>query len=78
MKLTEQYRQEIVEMFKNNLTLNEIRDITLVSISTIKRTLAEEGLMTLHWHKTREENLMLTYLRSRGINSTSELMKELP
>lgn len=54
-------------------TVDEISIDTGKSVKTIKRYLAEAGVLKLSWHKTREENNILNYLRTKGITKLSHL-----
>lgn len=54
-------------------TVAEISDQLAMSRQNVKRALAEAGLMTLSWYKTKEEIYMLNYLRGMGIKTLKEL-----
>lgn len=43
----------------------------------VKRALAEAGLLTLSWYKTKEENKMLIALASKGISNVTQLLERL-
>lgn len=55
---------------------NTVQDIafdTGMSISNVKRALAEAGVLTLSWYKTNEENAMLEYLKQNNVTTLQEL-----
>lgn len=54
-------------------TVEEISLDTGKSVKTIKRYLAEAGILNLSWHKTREENNILNYLKAHGITKLTQL-----
>ena len=54
-------------------TVEEISLDTGKSVKTIKRYLAEAGILNLSWHKTREENNILNYLKAQGITKLTQL-----
>lgn len=70
-----------IEWVKNEYladrTIEEISIDTGKSIKTIKRYLAEAGVITLSWHKTKEENNILKYLKSKKITKLTQLVGKL-
>ncbi|ANB91464.1 hypothetical protein MOVS_05140 [Moraxella ovis] len=58
-------------------TIDEISIDTGKSVKTIKRYLAEAGVLNLSWHKTREENNILKYLKSKNITKLTQLAGKL-
>lgn len=58
-------------------TIDEISIDTGKSVKTIKRYLAEAGVFSLSWHKTKEENDILKYLKSKNITKLSQLVGKL-
>ena len=70
-----------IEWVKNeylaNRTIEEISTDTGKSIKTIKRYLAEAGVITLSWHKTKEENNILRYLKAKKITKLNHLVGKL-
>ncbi|WP_227503333.1 hypothetical protein [Moraxella bovoculi] len=58
-------------------TIDEISIDTGKSVKTIKRYLAEAGVLNLSWHKTREENSILKYLKSKNITKLYQLVGKL-
>lgn len=58
-------------------TIDEISIDTGKSVKTIKRYLAEAGVLNLSWHKTREEDSILKYLKSKNITKLYQLVGKL-
>lgn len=73
MKLTQAEIHWICNEYKLGQSVDEIHVNTGVSASQIRRALAEGGLITLSWYKTKEEYQMLEYLYFQGITNLSEL-----
>ena len=44
-----------------------------MSLSNVKRALAEANVLTLSWYKTNEENDMLEYLKQNNVTTLQEL-----
>lgn len=65
--------QWVKDEFLEGRTVEEISIDTGKSIKTIKRYLAEAGILNLSWHKTREENNILNYLKAKDINKLTQL-----
>lgn len=63
----------IKQEYKSGRTIQEIATDTGISISNIKRALAEAGVLTLSWYKTNEENAMLEYLKQNNVTTLQEL-----
>lgn len=63
----------IKQEYKSGRTVQEIATDTGISISNIKRALAEAGVLTLSWYKTNEENAMLEYLKQNNVTTLQEL-----
>lgn len=66
--------QSVKNEFLAGRTVEEISLDTGKSVKTIKRYLAEAGTLNLSWHKTREENLLINYLKTKGITKLTQLM----
>lgn len=77
IKLTQQEINWISNEYKNDRTIQEISIDTGISISNIKRALAEAKVITLEWYKTKEEIQMLNYLKIKGITTTKQLKETL-
>ena len=60
--------------FQSGRTIEEISVDTGMSKQNVKRALAECGEVSLSWYKTVEEDNMLSYLKTKGITATSQLM----
>ena len=60
--------------FQSGRTIEEISVDTGMSKQNVKRALAECGEVSLSWYKTVEEDNMLSYLKTKGITTTSQLM----
>lgn len=58
---------------RSGRTIEEIAIDTGMSKQNVKRALAESGDMVLSWYKTKEENLMLEFLRNKGITKLNQL-----
>lgn len=69
--------QWVKDEFLAGRTVEEISIDTGKSIKTIKRYLAEAGILNLSWHKTREENNILNYLKAKGITKLTQLAGKL-
>lgn len=69
--------QWVKDEFLAGRTVEEISLDTGKSVKTIKRYLAEAGSLNLSWHKTREENLLINYLKAKGITKLTQLMGKL-
>lgn len=69
--------QWVKDEFLAGRTVEEISLDTGKSVKTIKRYLAEAGILNLSWHKTREENLLINYLKAKGITKLTQLMGKL-
>ncbi len=54
-------------------TVQDIALDTGMSVSNVKRALAEAGVLTLSWYKTNEENDMLEYLKQNNVTTLQEL-----
>lgn len=67
----------IKQEYKSGRTIQEIATDTGISISNVKRALAEVGVMSLDWYKTQNEISMLNYLASKGINTIDDLRGKL-
>lgn len=69
--------QWVKDEFLAGRTVEEISIDTGKSVKTIKRYLAEAGILNLSWHKTREENNILNYLKAKGITKLTQLAGKL-
>lgn len=77
MRLNQKEIQWICNEFIIGRNVSEISIDTGISISQIKRALAEGKLLNLNWYKTKEEHLMLEYLRSKNIDSLNKLQESI-
>lgn len=77
MTVKAQYIQQVKSEFQSGRTIEEISLDTGKSIKTIKRYLAEAGILNLSWHKTREENNIINYLKDKGITKLNQIMGKL-
>lgn len=73
IKLDQKEINWISNEFKNDRSISEIATDTGMSISNVKRALAEANLITLDWYKTTDEIAMLKYLRLKGITNCKQL-----
>lgn len=69
--------QWVKNEYLSDRTIDEISIDTGKSVKTIKRYLAEAGVFSLSWHKTKEENDILKYLKSKNITKLSQLVGKL-
>lgn len=69
--------QWVKNEFLAGRTVEEISLDTGKSVKTIKRYLAEAGILNLSWHKTTEENSLINYLKTKGITKLTQLMGKL-
>lgn len=63
----------IKQEYEAGRTIQEIATDTSISISNIKRALAESNVIDLDWYKTKDEINMLKYLKSKGISNLQQL-----
>lgn len=77
IQLTTQEINWIASEFKNNRSIFEISVDTGMSVSNVKRALAEAGLLNLNWYKTANEITMLNYLKGMGIYNLEQLRNTL-
>lgn len=73
IRLTQAEIQWIKQEYEAGNTVQDIAFDTGMSISNIKRALAEAGVLTLSWYKTNEENAMLAYLKQNNVTTLEEL-----
>ena len=73
IRLTQAEIQWIKQEYEANSTIQDIVFDTGMSVSNVKRALAEAGVLTLHWYKTNEENAMLEYLKQNNVTTLEEL-----
>ncbi|OBX88466.1 hypothetical protein A7456_00575 [Moraxella nonliquefaciens] len=73
MKLNQQELNWVANEFQNDRTVQEIAIDTGMSVSNVKRALAEKGLLSLSWYKTTDEIQMLNYLKAMGVNNLIDL-----
>ena len=73
IRLTQAEIQWIKQEYEAGNTVQDIVFDTGMSVSNIKRALAEAGVLTLHWYKTNEENAMLEYLKQNNVTTLQEL-----
>lgn len=69
--------QWVKDEFLAGRTVEEISIDTGKSVKTIKRYLAEAGVLKLSWHKTKEENDIIKYLNAKGITKLTQLVGKL-
>lgn len=77
MTVNEQDIQWVRDEYLAGRTIDEISIDTGKSVKTIKRYLAEAGVLNLSWHKTKEENNILKYLKSKNITKLYQLVDKL-
>ncbi|AKG13492.1 hypothetical protein AAX11_04975 [Moraxella bovoculi] len=77
MTMNAQDIQWVRDEYLAGRTIDEISIDTGKSVKTIKRYLAEAGVLNLSWHKTREENSILKYLKSKNITKLYQLVGKL-
>ena len=71
--LTPDDKALIEDLHHQGLSPTEIQENVLgISNITIKRHLADVGLIQLHWYKTTAEHDLLNYLRDKGIKTISQ------
>lgn len=73
VKLNQQELNWVANEFQNDRTVQEIAIDTGMSVSNVKRALAEKGLLSLSWYKTTDEIQMLNYLKAIGVNNLIDL-----
>lgn len=73
IQLNQQEINWIASEFKNDRSISEISVDTGMSVSNVKRALAEAGLLNLNWYKTVNEIAMLNYLKGMGIHNLEQL-----
>ena len=73
IRLTQAEIQWIKQEYETNSTIQDIVFDTGMSVSNVKRALAEAGVLTLSWYKTNEENAMLEYLKQNNVTTLEEL-----
>ena len=73
IRLTQAEIQWIKQEYEAGNTVQDIVFDTGMSVSNVKRALAEAGLMYLSWYKTNTENAMLEYLKQNNVTTLEEL-----
>lgn len=73
MRITQSEINWFCQELQSGRTIEEMAIDTGWSKQNVKRALAEGGLLYLQWHKTKEEDHILKYLRSIGITSLNQL-----
>ena len=73
IRLTQAEIQWIKRAYEAGNTVQDIVFDTGMSVSNIKRALAEANVLTLSWYKTNEENAMLEYLKQNNVTTLQEL-----
>lgn len=73
IKLTPAEIQWIQQEYEEGSTVQDIAFDTGMSVSNVKRALAEAGVLTLSWYKTNEENAILEYLKQNNVTTLQEL-----
>ena len=73
IRLTQAEIHWIKQKYEAGNTVQDIVFDTGMSVSNVKRALAEAGVLTLSWYKTNEENAMLEYLKQNNVTTLQEL-----
>ena len=73
IRLTQAEIQWIKQEYEAGNTVQDIAIDTGMSVSNVKRALAEAGLMYLSWYKTNTEIAMLEYLKQNNVTTLEEL-----
>lgn len=75
MRITTQDITWIANQYRQGRSIDELVIDTGLSVKSIKRALAEAGEIYLSWHKTEQENVLLSYLRSKDIYNITDLFQ---
>lgn len=73
IRLTPAEIQWIKQEYEAGKTVHDLVFGTGMSVSNVKRALAESGVLTLSWYKTNEENAILEYLKQNNVTTLQEL-----
>lgn len=73
IRLTQAEIQWIKQEYEAGSTVQDIAFDTGMSVSNVKRALAEANVLTLSWYKTNEENAILEYLKQNNVTTLEEL-----
>lgn len=73
IRLNQAEIQWIKQEYEAGSTVQDIVLDTGMSVSNVKRALAEAGVLTLSWYKTNEDNAMLEYLKQNNVSTLEEL-----
>ena len=73
IRLTQAEIQWIKQEYETGNTVQDIVFDTGMSVSNVKRALAEASVISLSWYKTNEENDMLEYLKQNNVTTLQEL-----
>lgn len=73
IRLTTAEIQWIQQEYEEGSTVQDIAFDTGMSISNVKRALAEANVLTLSWYKTSQENAILEYLKQNNVTTLQEL-----
>ena len=73
MTLDKQALLWIKQEFEAGRTAEEIALDTGYSKPTVKRALAEQGVLNLSWHKSKAQHELLTYLERSNIKCVEDL-----
>lgn len=73
MNLSKEQINWIANEYRAGRELDEIKIDTGLSLPTVKRALAEAGELSLKWHKTPKEHELISYLKTKGINSVADI-----
>ena len=73
IRLTQAEIQWIKQEYEAGNTVQDIAFDTGMSVSNVKRALAEAGVLTLSWYKTNNDIAMLEYLKQNNVTTLEEL-----
>lgn len=75
-----QYTQDIpavLSNFKAGISLLEISNALAIPYVTVKRILAENGLMVMPQYKTEKEHELIEFLRTKNITDVKSAIRNL-
>lgn len=73
IRLNQEQLDWISSEYQSGRSIQEISIDTGVSISNVKRALAETQDLSLDWYKTTHECEMIHYLQNKGIKTLNQL-----
>lgn len=73
VKLHPQMIQDIASEYQAGRTIEQISIDSGIGKNNVKRALCEANLLSLSWYKTEEEDSILVYLETKGINTLQGL-----